>query len=298
MGNKSHKASAKILPNNKANNGGTIRKLYNHIARAWRAITRTSGEARGKNLPNPQAAEDDSISTSDISFNMQDFSSKTADQIMIPRSDIVSVEINSTLDDVCKNILHNGHTRTLVFDGNLDNIVGFLHIKDLFELLVNSKKFHLKKLLRQHIVAPQSIKLPQLLKQMQVSRTHIAVVVDEYGGTDGIITIEDLMEEIVGPIEDELDDEITPDEDYNILKPGVLLANSRVAVSDIEKIINREIQLGEEIETIGGLIMAIAGMVPHKGAKINLSDEIVAEILESTPRKIKHVKITYPASDL
>ena len=139
------------------------------------------------------------------------------------------------------------------------------------------------------------MKLIDLLAQMQVNRTHIAVVVDEYGGTDGIVTIEDIMEEIVGRIDDEHD--IDEDVDsYKNLRPGLLVASARVEIEELENVIGVTLKSEhDEFDTIGGLVMAKVGNVPEKGDVIDLDDGVIVEIIESTPRTIKQMKITYIA---
>lgn len=241
---------------------------------------------KSKNLKSDIATEVDIID------NIGSFSEKTLEDIMVPRSDIVSVDINSSLEELSKSIVAHAHTRTLVYQENLDNIIGFVHIKDLFTVLAESKKFDLKKLVRKHIVAPHSMKLVDLLTQMQRSCTHIAVIVDEYGGTDGIVTIEDIIEEIVGNIHDEHD--IGEDEDYKIVRPGLIIASARMEIEDLEDILGIAIAAeDDEFDTIGGFIMAKSGSVLDKGEKIHITDDILIEILEATPRAIKQVKITY-----
>ena len=136
------------------------------------------------------------------------------------------------------------------------------------------------------------MKLIDLLAQMQRGRTHIAIIVDEYGGTDGLVTIEDIIEEIVGRIDDEHD--IGIDKDYKILKPGLIVTSARVGIEELENVLNTQLKGDEdEFDTIGGLIMAKSGSVPEKGEVINITNNVVAEILESTPRTIKQIKITY-----
>jgi CBS domain containing-hemolysin-like protein len=224
--------------------------------------------------------------------NLGSFSEKTIEDIMIPRSDIISVDVSCTLEELSKSIVEHAHTRTLVYQEHLDNILGFVHIKDLFAIIVESKKFSLRKLVRKHIVAPHSMKLTDLLTQMQRSCTHIAVVVDEYGGTDGIVTIEDIIEEIVGNINDEHD--IGEDEDYKIIKPGLIIASARMEIEELENILGINIAAeDDEFDTIGGFIMAKSGSVLEKGKKIQITDDVLVEILDSTPRAIKQVKITY-----
>ncbi|CAN0602244.1 unnamed protein product [Ectocarpus sp. 12 AP-2014] len=140
------------------------------------------------------------------------------------------------------------------------------------------------------------MKLIDLLTRMKERRTHIAVIVDEYGGTDGIVTIEDIMEEIVGKIEDEhdIDEEI---DSYKILRSGLLVASARVEIEELENIIGIKLKTEhDEFDTIGGLVMAKVGSVPEKGEVIDLDDGVIVEIIESTPRTIKQMKITYTAT--
>lgn len=229
----------------------------------------------------------------EIINNLGSFSEKNLEDVMIPRSDIVAVDVSISLEELSKSIVEHAHTRTLVYQEHLDHILGFVHIKDLFEVIAESKKFNLKKLARKHIVAPHSMKLTDLLTEMQKTRTHIAVVVDEYGGTDGIVTIEDIIEEIVGNINDEHDD-IGDDEDYKIVKPGLIIASARMDIEDLEKILKIKIsEEDDEFDTIGGYIMAKSGSVLEKGEKFHINDDVLVEILEATPRAIKQVRITY-----
>jgi CBS domain containing-hemolysin-like protein len=225
--------------------------------------------------------------------NIDSFSEKTVEDAMIPRSDIVSAGHDVSLEELSKLIIKHSHTRILIYKERLDNIIGFVHIKDLYDVIANSKKFILKKLIRKHIISPHSMRLMDLLTRMQVNRTHIAVVVDEYGGTDGIVTIEDIMEEIVGRIDDEHD--IHEDIDsYKVLRPGLLVTSARVEIEEIENEIGVKLKLGEdEFDTIGGFVMAKAGNVPEKGEIIDVDDGVVIEIIESTARTIKQMKITY-----
>jgi CBS domain containing-hemolysin-like protein len=251
----------------------------------------------------PLKQEDSKLEQSDFSElptegeilnNLGSFSEKTLENIMIPRSDIISVGVDASLEELSALIVKHAHTRTLVYQERLDDIIGFIHIKDLFEVIVESKKFNLKRLLRKHIVAPHSMKLIDLLTQMQRSRTHIAIVVDEYGGTDGLVTIEDIIEEIVGNIDDEHD--IGIDEDYRILKPGLIITSARVEIQELENVLGTQLSsVDDEFDTIGGLIMAKSGSVPEKGEVIHITEDIIAEILEATPRTIKQIKLTYTA---
>ena len=228
-----------------------------------------------------------------INNNIQKLSNKIVEDVMIPRADIIAVSDNSTVEEICSTIIKHGHTRTLVFNNSLDNIVGFIHIKDLFTVVANGQDFALKNLIRQHIVSPHSMKLIDLLTEMKINRTHIAVVVDEYGGTDGVITIEDIIEEIVGRIDDEHDVD-TKKQALKLVCPGVIIANARVDIDQIESVMGIALNnKADDIDTIGGLVMSISGCVPSKGVIVDLGNNILVEILESTKRTIKQVKITY-----
>lgn len=236
------------------------------------------------------------IKNEEFKSSLDNFMDKTVEDVMIPRSDIIAVSADIELSKLCKVIVEQSHTRTLVYKENLDNIIGFVHIKDLFELLVESEKFNMKKLLRKHLVTTHSMKLVELLTEMKSTRTHIAVVVDEYGGTDGIVTSEDLMEAIVGRIDDEHDELDT--ESFKLIKPGVVLTSARVEVEELEKTLNINLKReDDEFDTIGGLVLAKVGHVPQIGDIITISDEIVVEVIDSTPRTIKQLKITLNAKD-
>ncbi len=227
--------------------------------------------------------------------NICSFSEKTLEDILIPRSDIVSVSVDSNIEEINNIIVKYAHTRILVYKENLDNIIGFIHIKDLFKVIVNSEQFNLKKIIRKHIVSTHSMKLMDLLAQMQRTRTHIAIIVDEYGGTDGLVTIEDIIEEIVGNINDEHD--IDVNDNYKIVKDGLVITSARVEIDRLEEGIGVKLpRLNDEFDTIGGLLIAISGSMPKIGNIIHVSDNIVAEILDATPRTIKQVKITYNAN--
>jgi magnesium and cobalt transporter len=230
---------------------------------------------------------------STIFSNFDNLATRTVEDVMIPRSDIIAVKSDVTIEDLSAAIVEHGHTRTLVYKGSLDNVIGFVHIKDLFEIIAESKTYNLKKLIRPHLVSPYSMKLIDLFTQMQVKRTHIAIVVDEYGGTDGIVTIEDIIEKIVGrKIDDEHDDD-EPVESYKVLKSGVIISSARVEVEEIEKILSVRMKyVDDEFDTIGGLVMARSGHVPEKGDIIQITEEVSIEILDATPRSVKHLKIT------
>ena len=223
--------------------------------------------------------------------NFLKFGNKTVEDAMIPRTDIAAVKIDITLDKLSQKIIELPHTRILVYDDTLDNIVGFIHIKDILKVLVKKTDFLLNKLLRTPIIVAPSMKLIDLLVEMQIKCTHIAIVIDEYGGTDGIVTIEDIIEEIVGRIDDEHDKRLQSDS-YKIINSNVILSNARVRVEVLENILGIKLkQDDDEFDTIGGLVLAKVGHVPPIGTKININDFIEVEVTDANPRTLKQVKL-------
>lgn len=227
-----------------------------------------------------------------ILTNLIKLEGKTVEDIIVPRSDIAAIKLTASMDELNHIIRTNlPHTRTLVYEETLDNIIGFVHIKDLFKALIIKQKFQLKRLIRKHIIAAPSMKLIDLLAKMRRERTHIAIVVDEYGGTDGMVTIEDVMEAIVGKIEDEHDRK-SINNDFKILDDHTIVANSRVEVEVLEEIIGVQLKSrDDEFDTIGGLVLAQVGNVPEIGTKVTISQDIEIEVTGATPRALKEVKI-------
>lgn len=227
----------------------------------------------------------------DLFNNFLQFGQKIVEDVMIPRSDITAVRHDVTLEELSDIIVRVSHARILVFKDTLDDIVGFVHIKDLFRIVAKKQTFQLRKLLRKQVICAPSMKLNLLLTEMQKKCTHIAVVVDEYGGTDGIVTFEDIMEEIVGRIEDEHDQQLESDS-YEIIDSGAVLCSARVEVETIEHILGVNLK-GEddEFDTIGGLVLAKVGNVPLPGDKIMLSEQVELEVIDASPRTLKQVKL-------
>lgn len=228
--------------------------------------------------------------------SFESFASKIVEDVMIPRSDIIAVAADIGFEELSKLIVEHNHTRILVYNDNLDNIIGFVHIKDLFKMITESRNFNLRKLLRQNLVSPMSMRLSDLLSEMQLKRIHISVVVDEYGGTDGIVTIEDIVEAIVGRIDDEHDD--IDSNGFKVLKSGTVISDARVEVSELEEALKIKLKTEEgEFDTIGGLVLAKSGSIPTRGEIIEIADDITVEILDSTPRTIKQLKIIFNAKN-
>jgi len=216
----------------------------------------------------------------------------TASDVMIPRIDIVSVAMSDNFDDIVKELIKTNHSRVPVRNESLDDIVGILHIKDVLANLFLKEKPNIKSILKKPFFVSPSISLLDLLYEMRVKRRHLALVVDEYGGIDGLVTIEDLVEELVGEIEDE--HESSSEIRLDKMEDGSIIVEARIIIDLFDDLIKaiREEDLNDEIETLGGFIISIAGRVPVKGEVIRYSPSgLKFEILEADPRKIILVKI-------
>ena len=216
----------------------------------------------------------------------------TASDVMVPRVNIVSVAMSDNFKDIVKQLIKTNHSRVPVRNESLDDIIGILHIKDVLANLFLKEKPNIKSLLKKPFFVSPSISLLDLLYEMRVKRRHLALVVDEYGGIDGLVTIEDLVEELVGEIEDE--HESSSEIRLDKIEDGSIIVEARIVIDLFEDLINsiRKEDLNDEIETLGGFIISIAGRVPVKGEVIRYSPSgLKFEILEADPRKIILVKI-------
>ena len=216
----------------------------------------------------------------------------TARDIMIPRANISAVEASNTLDSVLEIFLEEAHSRTPVYEKNLDNIIGMVHIKDLLKYKIKNntdESIFLQSIKREILKVPPSMPVLDLLMKMQLTRIHMAVVIDEYGGSDGLLTIEDVIEEITGEIEDEHDQQNIPMLIRTSQKS--FEASARVEIKELEKLINLQLLDDDEIDTLGGLIFSLVERVPQRGEIIKHESGLIFEILDADPRKIKTLKI-------
>ena len=214
--------------------------------------------------------------------------------IMVPRADIVSININSSFEDTINLFLEAAHSRMPVYKEQLDNIVGMIHVKDLLPYWHKNLDFSIDKIKRNVLFSSPSMLVSDLLGQMRATRTHLAIIVDEHGGTDGIVTIEDLVEEIVGEIEDEHDSKEEPF--ITTLDNGALLVNARTNIVDLEMALGvnfSDVEAYEGIETVGGLIFNIIGKIPKVNDHIPEPKlGINFKILEADHRKIHKVLVS------
>jgi CBS domain containing-hemolysin-like protein len=214
------------------------------------------------------------------------------DDVMVPRADIVAAEEVTPLDELVKIFHQAGHSRLPVFRETLDDVTGMIHIKDLLTRWGSEEPLDMQGLVREVLFVPPSMPVLDLLQQMQASHIHMAVVVDEYGGTDGLATIEDLVEEIVGEIEDEHDQAEAP----QIVEAadGTLEVDARTPIEELENRIALDLlpeQQDEDIDTVGGLVFSVLGRVPRRGELIGHPAGFEFEVIDADPRRIKRLKI-------
>ena len=225
-------------------------------------------------------------------LNMLRFGELCVDDVMVPRADIVAVEQKMPPADVVKVLHEAGHSRLPVFRVTLDDITGMVHVRDLMRYWGSDEPFTLEDIVRPLLFVPPSMRVRDLLLQMRDAHIHMAVVVDEYGGTDGLVTIEDLVEEIVGEIQDEHD---TDDLPMLVEKPdGLIEADARLPVEDLEARVGGELYLegsADEVDTLGGLVFSLVGRVPTRGELIAHPSGLQFEIVDADPRRIKRLRI-------
>lgn len=217
--------------------------------------------------------------------------------IMIPRADIGAVELNDSFEKVLEVFIKEAHSRVPIYEKNLDNIIGMIHIKDLVNYQ-NQKKTEtnfLQNLKREILEIPPSMPVLDLLLKMQLTRLHMGIVIDEYGCTDGLVTIEDVIEEITGEIEDEHDEKNLP----MLIKSSLntFEASARIEIDELQKVTNVEFLNSydnDDVDTLGGLIFSITGRVPQRGEIIKHTSGTTFEIKDADPMKIKSVKVTTP----
>jgi CBS domain containing-hemolysin-like protein len=216
-------------------------------------------------------------------------SQTSAEEIMTPRTDIVAVELHSDLKEVIETITSAGHTRVPVFDGNIDNIIGFVYAKDLLrEIGKNTEDFKLSDRLRKPYFVPETKILRELLHEFQAQKLHISVILDEYGGTAGIATLEDVLEELVGEIADEY--ESTPPEQITQVDTDTIEVDARTYINEINEQYQLNLPEGEDYDTVGGFVFSYLGYIPKTGEKFDYGN-LKFVITSAEPRRINYLKI-------
>lgn len=221
------------------------------------------------------------------------------EDVAIPRIEITAVAADIALEDLVAVFRESGNTRLPVYDGTLDNPLGMIHLKDLALRFGfgggDEGPFDLRALMRPLLYAPPSMPIGVLLQKMQTSRSHMALVIDEYGGVDGLLTIEDLIEQVIGEIEDEHD--VDEEALWTEEKPGCYLALARTPLEEFEAATGLKFAAGdEEIDTLGGLVFMETGRVPTRGEVIAHPSGAQFEVVDADPRRIKRLRVRLPGS--
>lgn len=214
----------------------------------------------------------------------------TVMDVMVPRVDIVAVDVRTDYDTLVDVFTRSGHSRLPVYRKTLDEVIGMVHHKDVMGLSYLNQTFTLSRLVRRVLFVSPSMRVLDLLLEMRLQKIHMALVVDEFGGVDGLATIENVVEQIVGEISDEHDRDVDPD--LIQLPDGVIEADARTLVDRFEQMVGQVLteEEREEVDTLGGLIFFIAGRVPARGEVITHSSGFEFEILEADPRRVKRLR--------
>ena len=263
-----------------------IKKLLNNDSSKEEILNLIANQDNEDEFNNP----DDNNEKSLIK-NILQLENKSVEDVMVPRGEINSIDNKQNYNQIFDIIKEESHSRLPVYENNLDNIVGFFHVKDFIK--INKNEFDLNFILRDVLYTAPKSPILELLKRMRLSRIHMALVVDGIGGVDGLVTIEDLVEEIVGEIEDEHDAE---DIDEEIIKKedNLLIVDAAYRIDELEKDFNIKLTVAdeEEIETVGGLVFSKINRIPKSNEEFNIDDIINIKILRANERKILTVHIT------
>jgi len=250
--------------------------------------------------------EGETPSASDLShverqmlLNILHFGEKNAGDVAVPRGDIYAVPAGTSFEGLVAAFVEAGHSRMPVFEESLDTVIGMIHVKDVFAVQVGEAPppDDIRTLMRTPLYVPESMGVLDLLARMRADRVHLAIVVDEFGGTEGLLTIEDVVEEIVGEIEDEHDEEV----------PGMLVqaadgaweADGRAELEDVAEAIDARLGvIDEDVDTVGGLAFVLAGCVPRAGAMLDHPSGWKLEILEADTRRVRRLRLHPPTEPI
>ena len=230
--------------------------------------------------------------------NAMSFGELRVDDVMIPRSDIRGVPVTASLTETVNAMRDARHTRLIVYGTNLDDVLGIVHIKDILDFWGDGVDFVLESVVRPVLIVPPSMRVVELLLEMRANHRHLAVVVDEFGGTDGLVTVEDLVTELVGDVGDEHGRPVAA---RLVDRPdGSLDVDGRLDLEDLEAHLGVTL-LGEderdEADTVAGLIFALLERIPARGEKVEHPTGMIFEVLEADPRRIKRVRVHRPKSE-
>ena len=264
-------------------------------------------EAIDEHVGEPADRDDLSVVERTMLKNLLHFGERLVDDAAVPRADIVAFDVDDRFADLVELFREAGHSRLPVFEGSLDSVIGMIHIKDVytriaatFDDAVSSKPFldfDVRSLLRTVLFVPSSMRVLDLLARMRSGRTHMAIVVDEFGGTDGLVTIEDLVEEIVGDIEDEHDEDGA--KLLQAIGDDLYEADARLELSELEATTGHIFaaeEIGGEVDTLGGMVFMLAGRVPAVGEMVNHPSGWRFEVIVGDPRLVRRLRLYPPVA--
>ncbi|MBM3502294.1 MAG: HlyC/CorC family transporter [Alphaproteobacteria bacterium] len=227
-----------------------------------------------------------------ILFNLVRIGELRVGDVMVPRVDIVGIDATVSLENLVRIFREQFHSRLPVYRASLDHVIGMVHVKDLLATWGRTEGFDLRKILREVLFCPRSMPVLDLFVRMRQRRIHMAVVVDEYGGTDGLVTIEDIVEVIVGEIDDEHDEVERPR--IVTISPGVFEADGRALLADLEAVLGVDLlpaERDESVETVAGAVAALAGRMPQRGEVIGHATGTTIEVVEADARRVRRVRV-------
>ena len=229
--------------------------------------------------------------------NLLHFGEQTAGDICVTRGDIIAVQAGVSFEDLVRAFADAGHSRLPVYGESLDQVVGMVHIKDVFIANFDeSKDRSLTALMREPLFVPESMGVIELLARMRAQRTHLAIVVDEFGGTEGLVTIEDVVEEIVGDIEDEHDEDVAGM--LTLLEDGLWEADARLELEELQQVVDARLtpEEDDEVDTVGGLTFLLAGRILQPGESVVHPSGWRLESVDADARRIKRVRLHAPTA--
>lgn len=272
---------------------GWLRRLFGHHDATLKEVIEEAIEEHEESTDEVLAPEEKTMLENVLAIGQL-----SVEDIMIPRTDIIAVPVDITFDALKAHIIEKRHTRIPLYQDSLDQVEGFLHVKDLFPIIAGDQPFDLSTVMRPMLFIPPSMPIVNLLVKMRREGSHMAIVVDEYGGTDGLVTLEDIVEEIVGDIQDEHDngEEVSL---ITALDDGRFELDARIEIEVLEEAIGVMLRSEQQIEdddfdTLGGLIFFQLGRVPTKGERIEHASGAVFEIRDADARRIKTVMCKLP----
>src|SRR5438270_493860 len=229
----------------------------------------------------------------DMIHGIIEIGDKSVREVMVPRTDMVAIERSATLQDITRVFKQHRHTRLPVFKGDLDHIVGLIHAKDLllFFTLSSAPEFNIEKILRPILFTPETKKVDELLHDMRTKKVHMMTVVDEYGGTAGLVSLEDLLEEIVGEIRDEYDQ--AEEEQFNLVSPTEAVVDARYPMEELNSRLGLGINESDEYDSVGGYVVASLGTIPQPGAQFD-GGRAKWKVEQARGNRVEQVRLTSP----